>query len=192
MNQPQNINRRAALIGVLASSVALAAPVAKAAQEPNIQQFLDTAEPIDLAHYHAARLAEAMHRANPGRWFCTIDQNEEFALIQRKSDGPSGVTNSRHSESKISTMYALWLAIRDDTTQCAEAEYDAAYRRYADLQQRIVAETPLSARDVAIQFVVETDDGDSCHRDVFLTQMRALASATDTAATRVHAGVAKG
>ena len=89
------INRRRLLLGLAATSagaVAVAGTTIAVAAVPvapafDLQHWLDTADPVDVAHYHATRLAETMNRINPGQWFAKIDNAHEFVLIDRKA-GP--------------------------------------------------------------------------------------------------------
>lgn len=77
------------------------------------------------------------------------------------------VTPAGHS-SPISTLFAEWLPLRDGSG-------DDNFARYLDLQARITGSTPAHVRELAMQFVVETDDGDSDFRDVFFARVRKLA-----------------
>lgn len=70
--------------------------------------------------------------------------------------------------SPISKLFPEWLALRDGSG-------DENFARYLDLQARITGSTPAHLRELAMQFVVETDDGDNDHRTAFLERMRLIA-----------------
>lgn len=65
-----SLNRRAAIVGSIATVGALAAPIAIATRSKGdeLQAFLDTASPDDLIQYHASQLASALCKARPGLW----------------------------------------------------------------------------------------------------------------------------
>lgn len=69
--------------------------------------------------------------------------------------------------STIQILAAKWYAIRDGD--------ETTYPEYRRLQDAIAAERPTSARDVALQYVVTTDEFDSDPPPEFETAMRALA-----------------
>lgn len=71
--------------------------------------------------------------------------------------------------STISALFPEWLAMRD-------ASGDDNFARYLDLRARITGAIPASARELAMQIVVETDDGDSDYREEFFARVRMLAT----------------
>jgi len=75
----------------------------------------------------------------------------------------------------ITTLFPKWTKAREDRADEAPAETDARMSRYQYLQRRITAMRPRSVREAAMQFVVETDDGDSEYRDAFYRRLRRLA-----------------
>jgi hypothetical protein len=76
----------------------------------------------------------------------------------------------------IPEMYEEWLAVRNHSViGMTEEEADAIYQQYASLQARIIAATPQMPRDVAIQFLVDTDDTDSDFSNEFERRVRQLA-----------------
>ena len=80
------------------------------------------------------------------------------------------------SDSTIAELFANWRAAADAVSAAAtEAESSQHFRAYVRLQRRITAMAPTSARDAAMQFVVETDDGGSDYRDTFFRRVRKLA-----------------
>lgn len=82
----QGATRRSLLKGVLVGAGAEAAGVPAAAAEPapkfDLQNWLDTADPIAVADYHAARLAKVMGQLDPMRAYCFhINADEGFAMV---------------------------------------------------------------------------------------------------------------
>jgi hypothetical protein len=74
-------------------------------------------------------------------------------------------------------MYAEWLAVRyRPSAGKTDAEMDEGSSRYLELQAAIIAAEPQTPSDVAIMFIVDTDDGDSYHSDIFETRIRELAA----------------
>lgn len=72
---------------ILGGMAVIATPTAALAMVPaevplDLQHWLDTADPVQVAEYHAARLAEIMGVMNPDRrWRSHIDREHNFALI---------------------------------------------------------------------------------------------------------------
>lgn len=68
------ITRRAAFVGALASTAALAVPVAaNVTTEPDhIAEYLARATPDELVQYRAKELASALCNARPGLWRFTL------------------------------------------------------------------------------------------------------------------------
>ena len=81
------ISRRTALglmIGTAVPPTAVVAVAAASPREPafDLQHWLNTSDPAEVAQYHAARLAEIMGAINPARsWRSHIDHEKCFALI---------------------------------------------------------------------------------------------------------------
>ena len=59
----------------------------------------------------------------------------------------------------------------------SEDDLDANFQSYLRLQSAIVAAEPRSARDVAIQFLVDSDSHESENSAGFVNAMRQLAEA---------------
>lgn len=75
-----SVNRRSVLGGMVALVVPSAAKPAAAAFD--LQHWIDTANPEEVAIYLGQQLAAAMFRANPDRsWRSIIDHKHHFALI---------------------------------------------------------------------------------------------------------------
>jgi hypothetical protein len=82
----------------------------------------------------------------------------------------------------IPTLYAEWIAIRHKpTSEKSEAELNEEPSRYQVLQKAIIAAEPRTPQDVAMMFIVDTDDGDSYHSDVFEARVRELVKVEDAA-----------
>lgn len=80
----ENITRRLFLRNTAAAG-AIGVSVSPAASEPSsdLQRFLDTASPPELAAYHANRLADAMGMMDKTRAYSTfIDRDRGFALVR--------------------------------------------------------------------------------------------------------------
>lgn len=81
------ISRRSLLGGlaVMATPVAAAAAAAAAAQETSkfdLRHWLETADPLALAHYHAGELTKAMDKVSQYKAFrYKIDDENGFVLI---------------------------------------------------------------------------------------------------------------
>ncbi|HEV2517922.1 MAG TPA: hypothetical protein VGV07_21905 [Devosia sp.] len=90
------------------------------------------------------------------------------ALVSTAAIVSASAVTAAGTSSPISTLFPEWLALR-------EGSGDENFARYLDLQERITGSTPAGARELAMQFVVETDDGDSDFRDAFFARVRQLA-----------------
>ncbi len=73
-------------------------------------------------------------------------------------------------------MYEEWASIRDrPSAGRTDEEMAPAVARYQELQAAIIAAEPLEPRDVAIMFLVDTDDTESDFSSTFEERMRELA-----------------
>lgn len=78
----------------------------------------------------------------------------------------------------IPDMYREWLTVKNrDVLNMSDEENDVQSERYIALQARILAAEPETPSDVALQFLVDTDGGDSYVSDVFVNRIRQLAAA---------------
>ena len=78
----------------------------------------------------------------------------------------------------IPELYRQWRACREGHwCGMSDDDLDANYLDYQRLQSAIVAAQPLTARDVAIQFLVDTDEHESENSAGFVEAMRKLADA---------------
>ncbi len=82
-----DLSRRKALGLIAAVAVPPTVVVAVAAASPfdpadTLQHRLSTSDPVHVAQYHAARLAEVMGEIDPARsWRSHIDHEHGFALV---------------------------------------------------------------------------------------------------------------
>lgn len=77
-----NITRRGALSTLAAAGAAgLAAPQAAAAETFDLQRWLDTAEPADVAKYHTMRLAEVMAELYPHRAYRILTDDDGAYVV---------------------------------------------------------------------------------------------------------------
>lgn len=172
----QTITRRAALVGAVASTAALAAPVAAAVKPATIEalaeQFRKDAMALD------PRINEC--------WlgYDEVSGGPRDMRVMSLYFGRSATPFVRPTDSApvdapatISDLFAKWLeANRDDRAADETAEqFDVRWREYVALQRRITSMRPRTVREAAMQFVVETDDGSSEYRDAFYRRLRQLA-----------------
>jgi hypothetical protein len=78
----------------------------------------------------------------------------------------------------ITDLYGPWREACYDNVRDAnetDAEGDVRFARYAELQDRIIAMRPRSARETAMQFIVETDDDRSHYRPEYFNRLRLTA-----------------
>jgi len=90
-----------------------------------------------------------------------------------RSDTPFVVPAS--ATATITTLFPEWNEARQDRDEEPATDTEARMSRYQDLQRRITAMRPRSVREAAMQFVVETDDGESEYRETFYRRLRRLA-----------------
>lgn len=70
--------RASAAVGAV--GITSAGPAVSA--KPDIQTFLDTASPCELAWYHACQLADAMGRMDKSRaYVASVDVHRSFAMV---------------------------------------------------------------------------------------------------------------
>ena len=78
----------------------------------------------------------------------------------------------------IPDLYRQWRACREGNWYgMKEGDLDANFVAYQRLQSAIVAAEPRTARDVAIQFLVDSDSHESENSAGFVNSMRQLAEA---------------
>lgn len=77
----------------------------------------------------------------------------------------------------IAEMYAEWLSIKDKpATATADNGSDTQRTRYQVLQKLILQAEPRSPQDVAMMFLVDTDDGQSFRSEALDKKIRELAT----------------
>jgi hypothetical protein len=87
------LTRRAALVGAFASAafaLPSASPGFSAAEDGsatycNLQHWLDTAPPAEVAEYHADQLARALQKVHGGGWRGVINNDTRLAVVMRDS-----------------------------------------------------------------------------------------------------------
>ena len=83
---------------------------------------------------------------------------------------------SANAPASIPEMYAEWLAIRNrPSAERTDEDMDEGCSEYQRLQAQIIATSPFAPGDVAIMFLVDTDDGDSSVSEIFEARARELA-----------------
>lgn len=197
MDALQTITRRLFLKSAPVAAAAVALPAAGAIAAQGSQSAMDRldaaidalklamadvygADPEEcskvLPHQGVVVLSVLAEPSDRVKWF--IDDGVPITYsgpLPERSAKP--VRTGSPKPSMIEALYREWKAIRDgdfsaDTNDAAEMHH----ARYVDLQAAITAMTPTSARDVAIQFTVETDEGDSDYRDAFALVMAQMAA----------------
>ncbi len=169
MNNTPRITRRAALVGAAVSTASLAAPVAAAVKPATIDEL-------------ATKFRDEAMALDPRINECWVGYDElakgprdmrVMSVYLGRSDtpfvAPVSVTPT------ISSLFPDWNKARQDRADEATAETDARMSIYQDLQRRITAMRPRSVREAAMQFVVETDDGESEYRGAFYRRLRRMA-----------------
>lgn len=92
-----------------------------------------------------------------------------------RKDTPFVVAHSATVAPTIADLFDQWREARQDGTDETEEDVAARLERYAELQSQVLAKRPRTVRELAIQFVVETDDSESAYRDEFYGRLRLLA-----------------
>lgn len=81
-------------------------------------------------------------------------------------------------ESPIAALFRKWDAIHGaDFAGRTDAESVAAYEECEAIRRRMLALSPITATDLAMQLVADTDHGESDHSDAFFKTVRNLALA---------------
>lgn len=92
-----------------------------------------------------------------------------------RADTPFVASRTANLAPTMTELFEQWREARQDRAAETKDEATARLERYLALQRQILAKRPRTARDLAMQFVVETDDGDNDHRTAFLERMRLIA-----------------
>lgn len=88
--------------------------------------------------------------------------------------GTPFVRPARPHAPTITDLFDDWKIERADRPGETAEQSAARFLRYEELQRKITALRPRSARELAMQFVVETDDGESDFRPEFLQRLRLM------------------
>jgi hypothetical protein len=170
MDKVHRINRRAAVLGSVACAAAIAVPAVAADQSTSIEalaeRFRDDAMALD------PRITECWVGYDE-----VVDGPRDMRVMHvyfGRKDTPflSPVQPRREN---ITDLFEQWRSERSDRAGETDAQAAARFDRYAELQRKITGMRPRSAREVAMQLVVETDDGDSDYRPEFFRQLRLIA-----------------
>lgn len=152
---PITLSRRAMLAGTAASVAAAVSPAFGAA---GLALPISGADRIDQL---ARELSAALTAEYGGDFECTI--------------GPDGAIAYRWGL-PILDLFSRWRAAADASSAApTAAEADRSVDGYFRLRDEIIATAPGSAREAAIQFIVDTDNGDSDFSEGFLARTRSMA-----------------
>lgn len=173
------MSRRAALLTAAASTAALAVPVAQAAEHQNEMVAINIEE-------LAVQFRDAAMKLDPRISECWVGYDEiaegprdmrVMSVYFSRKDTPFVRPAQPRSET-ITDLYARWREACYDRVRDAEEteeQGDVRFARYAELQDRITAMRPRSARELAMQMIVETDNGGSSYRPEYFDRLRLVA-----------------
>jgi hypothetical protein len=170
------MSRRAALLTAAVSTITFAIPVAMAGEHQGTEPLALTIDEL------ADQFRDAAMKLDPRITECWLGYDEladgprdmrVMSVYFGRSDTPFVVPAS--VAPTITTLFEEWNKARQDRPYEPTAETDGRISRCQDLQRRITAMRPRSVREAAMQFVVETDDGDSEYRKAFYRRLRRLA-----------------
>ncbi len=103
---------------------------------------------------------------------------EEGFSEARRADKDRRPTSTTHNSGSqdIPSLYREMLAIENRYIEAqTDEEVDSSHAVYVDLQSRIIAAEPKTPRDVAIQFIADTHNGDSDVSQIFEKRAREIA-----------------
>ena len=90
--------------------------------------------------------------------------------------GLAAIVPASAGDNSIINLFRQWRAVRDeDWSGLPDVEAERLWRRYDSLRRSIEECRPTTATELAMQFIVMTDDGDSEYPADFLSKARALA-----------------
>ena len=87
---------------------------------------------------------------------------------------PAAASDGMHQPSEVEAMFAQWHALHDTRSDTAE-KADRVFAAYRDIQDRIIKATATSPRDVALQYLTDTEMLASCMSDEFESRLKTLA-----------------
>lgn len=174
MDKVQTISRRAAILGSAVSTAALALPVVAAA----------TTEPAANIEDLAIAFRDAAMALDPRINSCWLGYDElakgprdmRVMHVYFGRAARAFVSPAQPRPDTITALFAEWQDERVDRRGETEAQSDARHARYLALQDKITSARPRTVREFAMQFVVETDDGDSEYRPEFYARLRYIAT----------------
>lgn len=169
MDKSNSITRRAALVGAAVSSVALAVPAVAAVKPATIEAL------AEKFHADASALDPRISQCWLGYDELASGPREmRLASIHLGRAGRSAAPVE--TRPAVSDLFAEWQAVCARVSASrTDDEANVHMRAYWRLQRRIGAMRPATAREAAMQFMVETDDGESDYRNAFYRRVRKLA-----------------
>ena len=104
--------------------------------------------------------------------------NRRHALLFASGVGFSSAVSlipSEEGAGEIQVLFYQWKASADeDWRHMTDAQMDECCQRHSTLQDQIVTLKPRTAEDLAMQFYVITDSGESEYPDEFMATVKAL------------------
>ena len=104
--------------------------------------------------------------------------NRRHALLFASGVGFSSAVSlipSEEGAGEIQVLFDQWKASADeDWRHMTDAQMDECCQRHSTLQDQIVTLKPRTAEDLAMQFYVITDSGESEYPDEFMATVKAL------------------
>lgn len=160
------------------SSVALTATAVPAALAAPIHPAATTIEEL------AEQFRESAQALDPRINDCWIGYDEiakgprdmrVMSIYFGRKDTPFVTSREANRTPTIADLFEQWSDTLLDPADEAEGEAAARLDRYVTLQRQILAMRPRTVRDLATQFVVETDNGESDFRQEFFQCLRLIA-----------------
>jgi hypothetical protein len=128
----------------------------------------------------------------PGTRFPAMDRLNALVWILRDQAEVLSANIERHylsiassrgkalpsQDAGVAALFVEFIAARDATDEAAKVSDQAAQPKLAefrDVRTRLLAKEPATATDLAMQFIADTDDGESDVSDELMSRMRALA-----------------
>lgn len=173
------MSRRTALLSAAVSTVALAVPV-QATTHAN-----DDTAAINIEEL-AEQFRESAMKLDPRINECWVGYDEladgprdmrVMHVYFGRKDTPF-LKPAPPRMPRITDLFEQWQEVKYDPARHANEtgeEGNARFARYGELQDKILATRPRSVREVAMQFVVETDDGINGVGAGFFQQIRLVA-----------------
>lgn len=177
------MSRRAALLTAAVSTVAFAIPEAMAGEHQGTEPLALNIEELADQFRHAAM------KLDPRITECWLGYDEladgprdmrVMHVYFGRKDSPF-ISSPQTRQPTITELYGQWReacyhGVRNGEE--TEEQSEVRFARYAGLQDRITAMRPRSARELAMQLIVETDDGCSSYRASYFDRLRLTAEGT--------------